>query len=97
MALYLVEKTFDGEPIGVWNDSGESSYTPGAEAAQQMAEGIVKASSLPWSVWVAQLADKIGHRRWWGELDSSADLAGALEEARQNYFSQENSAVLSDE
>lgn len=96
--LYLVEATFDGEPIGIWNDRMESYYIPGQESAQGTASGIVnsKGTSLPWSVWVEQLSDKIGHRRWWLAVDSAKSMVETLSDQRQKYFSDQDAQVLTD-
>lgn len=96
--LYLVEKTFDGEPIGIWTDAGTSYYIPGHESEQGTASGIVsnKGTELPWSVWVDQLTSKIGHRRWWDEVDTSAEMPEALDTAREKYFSLQSNQTAVD-
>lgn len=88
MALLLVHRTLDGEPVGIWSESGESYYAPGFEDRQADGEAVVdaKGENVPWSTFVERKAASFNFQEVWGGYTSSKPLAAALEAVRDQYF-----------
>lgn len=97
MALLLVDRTFEGEPIGIWTDSGESYYVPGKDDEKARAQRIIAGyGGLPWSAATEHLADSMNHRQWWQAFDTPLDLEAALSQLRDEYFAEQSAQTLTD-
>lgn len=96
MSLLLVDRTFDGEPIGIWNDSGDSYYVPGHDNEQGRAKATIGSYDLPWSALTERLEDSMNHRSWWQAYDTPDELEPALSQLRTEYFAQQSESTLTD-
>jgi len=99
MPLYLVDKKFDGTPIGIWNDQGSSYYIPGQAARAKQASTTVnaKGTQVPWSEWADNLARSINHRTWWATIDTpELDMTKVLGELRDHQIAVDNQSVTPD-
>jgi len=91
MALFLIHKTLEGEPVGIFSEVGDVFYQPGFEQLQKQGEQIVgyKGTSVPWDVFVEEKTRSANHRFWWGSVDDDRiDLEEILLDARSQYQSQ---------
>lgn len=93
MAVLLIHKSFDGEPVGVWDDALESYYVPDREDAQREARLVVgdRGYALPWSVFAYRKQESTDYRNWWEVVDTTQTLQDALETARARFQAQESS------
>lgn len=91
MALYILHKTFEGEPVGIHSDT-ESFYVPGHAAMEKKGTGFVDSwrGSNPWSEAVEILEDRVSHQDWWEGRESDLPMQAALDEARSNFVAQQN-------
>lgn len=96
MPLYLVDRTMQGEPVGIWNDQGQSSYIPGQEDEQSAAQRTVQAKgqSIPWSEWVDNLSSSVNFSRIWGDIDTpELDMSKVLSQLRDRQTAINNQNV----
>lgn len=98
MAVLLIHKTFDGEPVGVWTDAMESYYTPGQEALLREGRGIVedRGYAVPWSVFAYRKQESTDYRNWWEVVDTTQGLSEALDTARERFFTQQSAITPRD-
>jgi len=89
MATYLIHKNLDGEPIGSWNDAGESAYAAGFDDQRGSGRLTVqdKGWGVPWSVFARRLAATTNFHEWWGVLEHNGTPEAALDDVRNTFFS----------
>jgi hypothetical protein len=92
MALYLIHKTFDGEPVGVHAEEGDPYYYPGFDALRRKGTGFVgtRNKAFPWHNFVEELTDRTSHRDWWLGYESDRPKEAVLDEVRQQYTDARN-------
>lgn len=88
MALLLVHRRYSGEPVGVWDEAGQSYYMPGEDYMQEEGAASVHArgSFLPWDAFVEKQAGTVNFQEWWSALVTDRPLDQALEDARTAFF-----------
>jgi hypothetical protein len=98
MTLYLVDRRFDFEPVGVWNDEMDSAYVDPESNEAKLGRFTVtdKGAQVPWSVFVENKTRSVNHRTWWTPFESPLGLAAALAELRENFFTSEATRVTQD-
>jgi hypothetical protein len=92
MALFLIHKTFAGEPVGIHSDAEAPHYVPGFDAEERRGKQLVGArrSDFPWSKYVRQQVGQVSQQDWWAQEDSPLPMQQVLDEARAAYFDQKN-------
>lgn len=70
--LNLVHLDFQGTPIGIWNENGESFY-PEDNSLKVSAQGLMqnRFEDEPWEEFADRICDRISHRDWWDTHESS--------------------------
>lgn len=98
METLLIHKNYDGEPMGVWNEKGQSVYVPGQDTFKKKGQRRMDSRgwSIPWADFVERAAETVNHHSWWDRMTTSASLDAALEVARNKYFSSQNEEVALD-
>jgi hypothetical protein len=90
--LYLIHENFQGEPLGIWNETGGSYYLPNNAALQQSGNVVVQGRNpqVPWVSWVGEREQAVNHNSWWESYQTVAPMQQALSDFRDQYFSQQN-------
>lgn len=72
--LYLVHSDFQGNPIGLWNEAGESFY-PEENSLQKSATTIIDSQidGESWEDFADRLGSRISHRDWWSTHESDQE------------------------
>lgn len=90
MAVVLIHKTMDGEPVGAWEDQATSYYAPSFEKMQKRARSLLadKGTNVPWDVWADQLAYRTSHVDFWDFEDTNKSAQEILEGERGRFFAE---------
>lgn len=87
MALYLLHKTLNGEPIGIFSETGEDFYFPDYEDKEKAGRASVpRTFTKPWNVFVEEKTRSFNHRFLWGSVeDERTDLEDVLLDQRTKF------------
>lgn len=98
MTLYLVHKHLNGEPVGIWDDRGNSFYQVNDNHEEALGRATVKAKgvTLPWSQFVDRMSGTMNMREAWGQIDTPLDLGMALAQVRADYQARQSAKVAVD-
>lgn len=98
MAILLIHKAMDGEPLGIWNEDGESYYTPGYEEAEDDGRDTIetKGWAIPWYAFAERVSRGVNFQEWWSTVVTDDPLEDALEQARITYFSHQSARTPRD-
>lgn len=89
MALYLLHRSLDGEPVGIWDKLGRSVYLK--EEFEPKAKALIgtKSENVPWESFVDKLEHYTNFREWWEGVNSNRTMKAVLDDARSEYVSDE--------
>lgn len=89
MALYLVHRNFNGEPLGVWDKMGRSVYR--REEFKSGASKLLETKSVdvPWAAFVDKVERYTNYKEWWSGVESNRTLKSVLDDAYNEYISEE--------
>lgn len=87
MALYLVQYTMSGEPVGIHNQFGEDYYPPTLMNRRRVT-GDFSEGSVTWEEFVERQTETFNQRIIWGSVtDSRTDIEDILDDLRNAYTS----------
>lgn len=89
MALYLLHRTFNGEPVGIWDKMGRSIYLK--QEFESKARSLIetKSENVSWRAFVNKLSRYTNYREWWQEIDSNRSMKSVLDDALSEYQTEE--------
>lgn len=98
MALVLIHRNLAGEPLGVWDEEGNSKYVPGNENAQKRAKSTIadKGTLIPWDDFVEKLTSYTNSVEWWDSKRNTQALEDELDQVLSDYTAYTSNDALHD-
>lgn len=89
MSLYLLHRSVNGEPVGIWDKMGRSVYLK--EEFKPQAQSLIdtKSENVTWASFVDKLMHYTNFREWWEGIESNRSLKAVLDDARDEYVTEE--------
>lgn len=85
MALFLIHCKPNGEPVGIWDDTGAHVYADPTYETRGQLTFDSRGSKNPWSSFVDGLTRGTPHASFWQSDDTPLDANQALDEARSQF------------
>ena len=89
MSLYLLHRSVNGEPVGIWDKMGRSVYLNPDFEDQARALIETKSEDVTWASFVDKVTHYTNFREWWESIESNRTLKAVLDDAKDNYSTEE--------
>ena len=89
MELFLVHRTYNGEPVGIWDSAGRNVYRNPSFEASGKSMIDTKGESLPWEDFVDKVERYTNYRDWWEGVRSNRTMLAVLDDFRRDYTTEE--------
>lgn len=89
MSLYLLHRSVNGEPVGIWDKMGRSVYLNADFEPQAKVLIETKSENVTWASFVDKLSHYTNFREWWESIESDRSLKSVLDDAHAEYVTEE--------